>query len=81
MSKQEFPLPVMPFMEWLLSMGQRVTKYGEGVALLCPPLTHTHQVINWTEVALQHPHTGSHTQDPAPGADLVSSCGANRGMT
>lgn len=27
------------------------------------------------------PPTGSHTQDPAPGADLVSSCGANRGMT
>lgn len=36
MPVREFPLLLTPFMEWLLSIGQRATKYGEGVALLAP---------------------------------------------
>lgn len=66
MSGLEFPLPLTPFMERLLSKGRRLTTYGEGGrTVLPPPFSHTViGVINWTAVPLQYPPPDalSHTQ-------------------
>lgn len=46
---------VTPFMEWLLSIGQRATKYGERGRTARPLLTGAPRIINCSCVALLHP--------------------------
>lgn len=57
------PFPIMPFMERLLSMEPRATKYREGVAQ-CGPCRGSSE-YKWVRRDTSTP-PGLHTEDPAP---------------